>query len=293
MKSFGPDDLSLRDVWIILWQARFQIAAVTALFTLAAGCAFVVSPTWYEASVEMSVVSQSGDHLGGAGSALSQIGGLASLVGLSGTDDSSKAESIALLQSEILTEKYIHDNDLLPVLFSSKWDSTNKAWKATDPAKVPTLWKGNEYFRTSVRSVTEDPKTGLTKLTIRWRDPRVAARWANELVKNADDNLRNKAIQESSRNISFLNDQAQKTTVVEMQKAVYSLLEEETKKMMLARGGDDYAFKVIDPAVAPERPSTAGPVVWVLAGFFGGLLVATTLAFVRRGLRAQVSEGHG
>ena len=293
MKSPGPDDLSLHDVWTLLWEERFRIAALTALFTALAACAYVVFPTWYEASVEMSVVSQNGDHLGGSASTLSQLGGLASLVGLSGAGDSSKAESTAVLQSELLTEKYIQDNNLLPVLFASKWDSETKRWKVVNPTKVPTLWKANEYFRTSVRSVTEDARTGLTKLTIRWRDPKIAAKWANELVKNADDNLRNKAIQESSRNIAFLNDQAQKTSVVEMQKAIYSLLENETKKMMLAHGGDNYAFKVIDPATAPERPSTAGPIVWMVSGMFGGLLIAITFAFVRRGLRANLSASHG
>ncbi len=49
-----------------------------------------------------------------------QFGGLASLAGVSVSGDSRRSESVAVLQSEALTEQYIQANNLLPVLFREK-----------------------------------------------------------------------------------------------------------------------------------------------------------------------------
>ncbi|MGH8208495.1 MAG: GNVR domain-containing protein, partial [Steroidobacteraceae bacterium] len=61
----------------------------------------------------------------------------------------------------------------------------------------------------------------------------------------------------------------------------FSVLQNEISKEMLARGSDEYALKVVDPAVAPEEPYSPRPLMWVLIGLFGGLLVSVVAAFVR------------
>jgi len=50
-----------------------------------------------------------------------------------------------------------------------------------------------------------DPKTGLVTLSITWNDPNIAAKWANGLVRMANDYLRDQAIEESERNIAYLD----------------------------------------------------------------------------------------
>jgi hypothetical protein len=47
--------------------------------------------------------------------------------------------------------------------------------------------------------------------------------WANELVRMTNDYLRDQAIQESERNIAYLNDQASKTDAVGAKQAIYAL----------------------------------------------------------------------
>jgi uncharacterized protein involved in exopolysaccharide biosynthesis len=184
------------------------------------------------------------------------------------------------LQSEALTEKYIQQNDLLPILFNKQWDAQNKRWRATDPTRLPTLWKGNEFFKKNVRTVLTDPKSGLVTMTIGWTDAHIAAKWANDLVGMANDYLRKKAIDESERNIAFLNEQAAKTDVVTVKQAIYAILQSEINKEMLARGNDEYAFKILDPAVAPERPSTPPAVLLMLGALVGSFGLSVMIAFV-------------
>jgi uncharacterized protein involved in exopolysaccharide biosynthesis len=171
------------------------------------------------------------------------------------------------------------------VLYAKQWDPGAQKWRATDPKKIPTLWKANRDFR-KIRGVVDDKKTNMVILKITWKDPQQAAKWANDLVRITNSYLRDKAIQEAERNIAYLNEQASKTTVVEAQKSIYSLLETEINKEMLARGREEYALKVVDPAFVPEKPSSAGPMLLGMLGFGLGCTAAALLAFGRRVLRA-------
>jgi hypothetical protein len=188
---------------------------------------------------------------------------------------------VAVLQSDALTERYIEQNNLLPVLYKKEWDVATGRWKATDPLKMPTLWKANERFKKSIRKVVLEPHSGLVTLAITWTDPRIAAKWANDLVKLTNDYLRRKAIDEADRNIAYLTEQAAKTDVVGIKQAIYSLLQSEISKEMLARGTDEYAFKVLDPAIAPERPSFPMRTISVIVAFIASIAVAMLAVFVR------------
>jgi hypothetical protein len=215
-------------------------------------------------------------------SAASELGGLASLVGLNfGGAGQQKAEALATLQSKILTYRYIRDNNLLPILYAKEWNPTLKQWKLKDPKKVPTLWKANRLFGKTIRSVDDDPKTGLVTLAIRWKDPYQAAQWANGLVKMTNDYLRQQAIDEARRNIAYLNQEISKPNDVGLKAAIYALMESEIKKEMIARGRKQFALRVIDPAVPPEKESFPRPLLWTVGGFLGGVFLGLMWGILR------------
>jgi uncharacterized protein involved in exopolysaccharide biosynthesis len=276
-------ELRLSELINVLRRKKWLITGSALVLMALAGVFGLVVPKHYKAVIVISPVTQtqgSGGALSGVGSMLSSLGGgLASLAGLAG-NDSKRAESLAVLQSEALTEKYIQQNDLLPILFHKQWDAQNKRWRVTDPERVPTLWKGNEFFKKNVRIILTDPKTALVTMTIDWTDAHVAAKWANDLVAMTNDFLRKKAIDESERNIGFLNEQAAKTDVVTVKTAIYAILQSEINKEMLARGNDEYAFKILDPAVAPERPSTPPTPILMLGALVGSLGLSVMIAFI-------------
>jgi uncharacterized protein involved in exopolysaccharide biosynthesis len=277
------EEIRLREVVDILWRGKWFIAAATIAFGLAAAVYAWVTPKTYEASTVLSPVTNTPGEgsLSGLGSLASQFGGLASLAGISLGTDSRRAESIAFLQSDALTRKYIEENDLLPVLYDGAWDAREKRWKVDSPAKVPTLWQATRFFKRGIRTVTTDNKTGLVTLTVAWHDPRAAAKWANDLVTMTNGYLRDQAIAQADRDIAYLNGEAEKTNVVEARQAIFTVLQNELNKSMLARGSQEYAFKVIDPATAPERQASPRPRLWTAVGLFIGLLVSSFLVFLR------------
>lgn len=273
------EEISLRELFDALWDRRLLIVALTLGFGIVAAVVSLLLPEKYEASVVLSPVDDDGSgKLGGAGALLSQFGGLASLGGLSLGGGGGKSVAVATLQSHALTEAFIRDNNLLPILYADDWDAANKTWTITDPDKIPTPWKAERAFAKKVRSVNEDKKTGLVTLTIEWTDPELAAKWATELVQRSNRHLRAKAIAESQTNLAYLNEQLTKTSVVELQKSIYGLIETEIKKVMLANGSEEYAFKVVDPArVAEERTSPKRTLITAV-GLFAGMMLGFVLA---------------
>jgi uncharacterized protein involved in exopolysaccharide biosynthesis len=281
--AVADDEISLKEIVRLLWQSRWLVITVTAIFAVLAATYAWIKPKQYEALIVISPASTSpgSGQGGGLSSMLSEFGGLASLAGLSVGGDSRKAESVTVLQSSALTENYIQKNDLLPVLFHKLWDPRTRSWKTRDPEKIPTLWKANEFFSKKVRKLNTDTKTGIVMLTVTWTDPKLAATWANDLVRMTNDFLRNKAIQQADRNIAYLNEQAAKTEVVGVRQAIYALMQTEINKAMLARGSDEYAFKVLDPAQPPEKSSSPSPLLLVMAGVIGGFMLAAIVVFGR------------
>lgn len=276
------DEADTREQLSLLWSAKRLILAVTlACGALATAFAFLV-PKQYEATVMLSPVSiKGGGQMGSLGGVASELGGIAALAGVSLGADTGKAEAVAVLQSESLTEGYIRQNGLLQILYRDDWDAARNAWKKLDPKKMPTVWKASRKFDKGIRKVVTAPKTGLVTLTITWTDPNLAAAWANGLVKMTNDELRDKAIRESERNIAYLNAEAAKSNVVEVRQAIYSIMKSEINRAMIARGSDEYAFKIVDPAVPPELASWPNKILWLLAGLALGFMLSVAVVFAR------------
>jgi uncharacterized protein involved in exopolysaccharide biosynthesis len=279
------DDIGLNDLLNVLWRRKRLIIGVTVACGLGALGATPFVTKQYEATIIVSPVeTEPGSGQGGALSSLaSQFGSLASIAGIATPSDTRKAENVAVLKSRALTEHYVEENHLLPVLFAKQWDPQKRGWKPTDPAKAPTLWKANQLFTKHIRKITTDSKTGLVTMTIEWKNPQEAATWANGLVRMTNDYMRQKAIAEAGRNIAYLTAEAARTDLVGVRQAIYSVLENEIDKEMLARGTDEYALKVIDPAQAPEKPSYPLPWLWLVVGLVGGLTLSVLLALALEG----------
>jgi uncharacterized protein involved in exopolysaccharide biosynthesis len=66
-----------------------------------------------------------------------------------------------------------------------------------------------------------------------------------------NDRLRERALLEAETNVAYLQGELGATSVVTLQQSIGRLLESELQKLMLARGSEEFAFKVVDPAQVP------------------------------------------
>ena len=67
--------------------------------------------------------------------------------------------------------------------------------------------------------------------------------------------MRRLDIAEAEKSIGYLTDALEKTAIADMQQIFYQLIEKQQQTKMLANVRDEYVFKVIDPAVVPEKKS--------------------------------------
>jgi uncharacterized protein involved in exopolysaccharide biosynthesis len=202
---------------------------------------------------------------------INELGGLASLVGLNSRGDR-KIEALATLKSRALTEGYVAEENLLPILFPHQWDAHGKAWRNSDPRTIPTPYDAYRLFDTKLRKVSEDRKTGLVTISVEWTDPALATKWTRDFVDRTNNYMRQKAIERSNRNLAFLNEQLDKSSVVELRAAIYKLIETEVKKIMVAQGSDDYAFRFVDPPEAPKRKVFPNRMLFLVYGAIIGFL---------------------
>jgi len=278
--ELSSDEISLSDIWQAL-RARSRLILTSTLISaaVAGGIAFSMTPI-YRSQV-VSVIAESQEGGSGFGQLAGQFGGLASLAGVGlGGGGSGHSEVMGTLASRQLIESYIESHHLLPILFEKKWDQERGDWKRS-LSKKPTLWDGTEFFIKQVRAIDENKKNGLITLTIEWKDAALAARWAADLVNLTNQQMRDRAIAKSEANLSYLNTQLEKSSVVELRQAIYRLIEAEVKNIMVAQGSDEYALKVIDPSVVAEKKIKPKRSLIVAVGAFLGLFLAALVALVQ------------
>lgn len=275
------DDIDVLEYVRVLWRERRLIAGIVAgIVTLALTWALLMPPV-YRAEVVLTPVQQGKGE--GLSSLMGQLGDLAALVETYvGAPKDRTAESIATLKSRVLTRHFIQQHDLKPVLFADRWDANAKTWRAN--ARVPTDGEAVEQFDRHVRDVHLDRRTGLVVLGVEWTDPRLAAQWANALVQEVNARRREEAISEARTSIDYMQRQLHKTSAIEIQRALYRLIEAQTKTMTVASTREEYAFRVLDPAVAPERHVRPKRTLMVALGALVGLVLAVVVVLVRHGL---------
>lgn len=237
------------------------------------------------------MVSNLDDESLGLGSFAGQIGGLASIAGLDLSPAGGNREAaIAILRSRAFTESFIENNDLIPILFDERWDSSIAAWIIEEGEDPPSIRDAYRFFNNNVRFVEEDLRTGLVHLVIEWTDRELAAKWANDLVRSVNEAIREDAVSLARSNLEYLDQELANTTVLELRNAIFRLMEVQIQHAMMANVRESFAFRIIDPAVVPDPEEYVRPnriLIIGIAVLFSpiiGILVALAMGFIS-GLR--------
>ncbi len=282
------DEIDLREIWQVLVDNKKLIAIITGVTTaLAIVVALFLTPIY---RAEVLLAPATSEKSGGLSALAGQFGDLASLAGISVGGGDQTQEAIATLKSRALTEAFIKENNLMPIFFEDAWDADKKTWKDEDPQSAPTLWQAYEVFNKSIRTVSADKKSGLVTLAIEWKDAALAAAWANDLVNRVNRQRQKEAIQEAESSIGYLQKQLARTSSIEVEQAIYRLVEAQTKNIMVAQAREEFAFKVIDPAVPPEKKVKPKRGIIAIFGFMAGLIASVLTVSIKSGRSRRSAE---
>ncbi len=284
------DEIDLRELFAVLWAGKTKIIAITAVFAIASVIYALSLPNQYKATALLAPAQQDS---GGISGALGQLGGLASLAGVSiGGGDSSEAQvAQEIMKSWSFIEGFIADNDLAVEVYAAEgwsresnqlkldndvYDAETKAWLVendnTGEVGPPTSWELFEEFSERL-AVSEDKKSGLVSVSIEYYSPQIAKQWLDLYISAINKHMQARQVAKVSNNIEYLEAQIAKTSITEMQEVFYTIIEEQIKSQMLAEASPDYAFVAVSPSMVPEEKSQPKrALICILGTLLGGML---------------------
>ena len=264
------------DVWGSLirrwpWPLIAMITLGLAAFLMAS-----TATPLYRSTVEL--VFTESDQAAGLAGISDQLGALGSLAGIRvGSDSSRRAATMATLRSDGFAQRFIEHQGIEPELVDEEPGLISRVLGYS----LPDMEDSVRRFQQSVKFVSEDDRTGVVRLTIQWEDSLVGAEWANSYIAMLNAEMRDEAIAEAERSISYLEEELSKTNVVGIQQAVFGLIEAQTRAAMIANVRHDFALKVIDEARPTSDPSSPKTLLMIAIGLVFGFAVGWCIALWR------------
>jgi uncharacterized protein involved in exopolysaccharide biosynthesis len=248
---------------------------------------FFVAPRLYSSQALLSVENEAADGLSGMLSG--QFGALASLAGIEiGQGAGRRAEYLAILRSEGFARRFLRKHELVEPLLERERRGVLRRLKRlvfdrgeTDASRTRDAVR---YFHREVLQVAEDKKTGLVTVRMEWFDPGTAARWANAFVQQFNDEVRSRDGRTAGSRLNFLRQESERNRTREIQQSIAKLMERELNTIMVTNVQQDYALRVLEPAIATPRNQPDEPrlTVYAFLGAFVGLMLGLLLSLYRR-----------
>ncbi|MEM7420612.1 MAG: Wzz/FepE/Etk N-terminal domain-containing protein [Pseudomonadota bacterium] len=272
-QSETDDDINIVELLTAVWKGKLSVA-IACFIAGIVGIAYSLSiPNEYRSEVLLAPAEEANG--GGLSALAGQFGGLASLAGvdLAGGKSDKTTMALELLKSKSFIGEFVDKRNLKPLIMASNgwsrngnevkfdddiYDATSNSWvrEVSSPLKAePSLLEVHKKFVEDHLSVSKDKETGFVKIAVIHHSPFVARDITTNLIIDINDRMRALDIAEAEKSIGYLTDALEKTAVADMQKIFYQLIEKQQQTKMLANVREEYVFKVIDPAVVPEKKS--------------------------------------
>ena len=293
------DEIDLRELFGVLWGNKIKIIGITAVFAVVSVIYALSVPNQYKASALLAPAQQ---QSGGLSGALGQLGGLASLAGVSigGGDSSESQVAQEIMKSWSFIEGFIAVNDLAVEVYAAEgwsresnqlkfdndvYEVKTKTWLVENDnigqLGPPTSWQLFEKF-SEMLAVSEDKKSGLISVSIEYYSPQIAKQWLDLYISSINKHMQARQVVKVSNNIEYLEAQIEKTSITEMQEVFYTIIEEQIKSQMLAEASPDYAFVAVSPSMVPEKKSQPKrALICILGTLLGGILSVLTVLVLR------------
>lgn len=271
---YGLDDeIELIEYVVAVFRVKYWILLAAFLGAVAGYGIAKALPDRYEASVQLALRDQVSP--GGVAPDERRAPQALTLVEqsfvLRNVNENYRHIVMARMRSRSFSLHFIEKHQLAQAFFAEHWDAEQQAWRGDFKPDINEVVK---IFREQVRSVVHNPENDLLRVYMRWHNPRLVAEWANAFVADFNDYWRQRVIDESDQKRLFLMQQLRETSVVELEKSIYRMIEAETAVEMLARARDNYVLEVLDAAVPPEYRFSPSTKKLVAFGFFGGFVLA-------------------
>lgn len=307
-RGSAADDGELRlvDLWRIISEGWFVILVCAAIGLAVAIVLALSMDNIYRGQVVLAPSAEEGPGGSPAG-ALADVAMIAGIQ-MPGKAGVSKAdEAIAVMRSRRFTENFIRRERILAILLpevdeapglirrmttgiqgmfgrSNSYGENNAMERAQVDQNPRVIWDAYKVFN-EIRQVNVDKEIGLVTVVVDWTDPVLAAEWANKIVAYINRESRAREIEAAEKNIAYLQQQVDITVETDRRRLLFNLIEGETRRIMLANSRDEFAFRIIDPAIVPQEKARPQRAMMATGGLMGGLVLGILIVVIRHAVR--------
>jgi len=263
----------------------FKIVIVSILFAVISVFIALSIPNQYSSHVVVSSNMSDSKSMGG----LSKLGGLASLAGISlgGGGSLSPEVLYEMLNSGSFLSSFIRKYDLEKEIMAAEsyspessrfiykekiYDVKNDVWvrdfkfpQTLEPNDSELVEKFKQSFNASYAR-----KTKLIKISFKSFSPQYSVKTLNDLIYHFNEYMRNNDTQESELSIKYLKQELTSSNYQEVNLALQQLVEEQYKKLAIAKTRNEYALRVIEaPLLAANKSEPKRAIICVVITLFG------------------------
>lgn len=283
------NSIDIVDVVKLLLNKKWIVLSVSVLFSVMSLAWSLGQPNIYRSEVLLAP----SEALSGKGSDFAgQFGGLAQLAGVDiGGGGVNRIElALQILKSRDFIMRVVKESELAPYIlavdsYDRETDSfvfdkkiydkkLNKWFKYNTDSSTPSSMLLHKKFLKKME-LAHDERSGLVFMSFKSESPIFARKILSLIVEEINAEMKQRDVSQASVSIEYLNRQLAETSVGDLRQIFYGLIEEQTKKMMLANVHDGYAFDVIDSPSLPERKYKPNRLmILILGGFFGAIFAS-------------------
>lgn len=269
--------------WQIIWKRRKLVILLMAAVVSMTIVVSLIMPDIYQAkAVIIPVVGkESGSGNASLAALALQMGGLP---GVPLSASATASEIVSLLQSNILRQKIIEQYRLMPILFPGKWDQNRQVWKQGYGIgeirilnSVPGTWDGIRMLEECV-NIHRNNKDNTITISVDFRDPKYAAQIADHYLISLTNYMSSEAKRVAETNRKYLEEQLGSTNDPFIKQKTYNLIAQQIENGMMAEVKENFAFKIIDPPMPPDKKIKPQRGMMALLSLVVALLIGITIA---------------
>jgi len=293
-EPYFDDEIDLRELFNVLWTAKKLIIQITAIFAIGS-IAYSLSLTNYYKSESLLIARSASETQG-----LSQFSGLAAMAGVSlpSSGEDKAAQMIELIKSRQFVKHLMTFENILPSMMAAKtynsasqellfnqklYDTETKTWKGK-PKKngliIPSYLEAHEVY-IGMLSISQDKITGFISINIEHISPLFAKEFLELIIRESNELLRKKDMEESKQGLGYLTSELSKTPFVEIKESINALIEAQLETQMLAQIHQDYILIEIEPPFIPEKKSKPSRSLICIVGTMLGGMLSVLIVLIR------------
>ena len=300
---YFDDEIDLKELFNVLWTAKKLIIQITAIFAIGS-VVYSLSLNNHYKSESLLLARSSSENQG-----LSKYSNLAAMAGISlpSSGEDKAAQTIELIKSRKFVKHLLTFENILPsilaatsynnstqeLLFNQKlYESETKTWKnkpKNNRTMIPSYLEAHKKY-IGMLSIAQNKKTGFISISIEHLSPVFAKDFLELIIRESNELLRKKDMEESKQGLEYLTSELSKTPFVEIKGSINALIEVQLETQMLAQINQDYILIEIEPPFIPEQKSKPSrTLICVLGTMLGGML-SVLIVLIRRYFFAEEEQ---